>query len=397
MFETVDVVIVGAGMVGMACALGLAQKGFSVVLLESQPQLKHTFPMLNEPFDNRVFAISRASERLFKQIGVWDAMQNARVSPYHHMMVWDSVREGSIHFNAQDVYEPNLGHIIEQRVILSALWQSIQCHPAVKVCLNSTIQTIRWGRDHCEIDLDTLCLHSNLIVAADGAHSMIRKQLNIESVQHDYKQSAIVATIRSSQPHQATAYQRFAQDGPLAWLPLADPYLTSIVWTTTSEQATHLCSLTPAEFNKILTHESDSKMGELSLEGERFVYALQSHHANQYVVPRCALVGDAAHTLHPLAGMGVNLGFLDIAVLIEELVAGKALRRDIGLHSWLKRYERRRKWHNQTMIWAMRLFKEGFGSLVPVIQSTRSALLSYVDRQQAVKQFFVKWALATDV
>lgn len=397
MQDSYDIIVVGAGMVGMACALGLAQQGFSVGLLESQAKLDPRFPGEHDRFDNKVVAISRASETLFQKLGVWDAMQNARVSPYQHMTVWDNVRDGIIHFSAHDLFEPNLGYIIEQNVILSALWKAIQSHPLITMCLNAKIEDIFCDTNQCEIALGSKRLHAKLLIGADGAQSMVRKTMNIQSKVHDYQQTAIVATIRGTRPHRATATQRFEQDGPLAWLPLADPYLTSIVWTTTRERAAHLCALSVSEFNQALTQESDGTMGALSIVGERFAYPLVSHHAKQYVQNRCVLVGDAAHTLHPLAGMGVNLGFLDCAALIEVLAQGKALRRDVGLLSWLKRYERRRKWHNQTMIWAMSLFKEGFGSTVPVIQSTRSAMLSYVDRQQAIKQFFARWALAAEI
>lgn len=397
MRKTYDVVVVGAGMVGMACALGLAQKGFKVALLESQSQLNHSLPKESDPFDNKVVAISRSSEKLFVQLGVWNVMKSARVSSYEHMTVWDSVRDGIIHFSAQELFEPNLGHIIEQRVILSAMWGAIQQIPLISVYLNAKIQTIKCLGEQCEVDLENKLLSATLVIAADGANSCVRNMMHIDSKRQDYQQSAVVATIQGTLSHNATAFQRFAEDGPLAWLPLADPYLTSIVWTTSPDQAAILCSLSSSDFNKKITEESEGKMGMLELVGERFSYPLKSHHAKHYVLPRCVLVGDAAHTLHPLAGMGVNLGFLDCAVLIELLTEAKQSARDFGLASWLKRYERRRRWHNQTMISAMLLFKQGFGSSIPFIQSTRNALLSYVGRQQAIKQFFARWALATNI
>lgn len=388
-----DVIVVGAGMVGMTAALGLAQQGLRIALIESQPLKEPTIPVSIDPYDHRVVAIARASERLFEQLGVWQPMRNARVSPYEDMVVWDSERDGNIHFSSSMILESNLGHIVEQRVILAALWEKVKAHSGITCFFDAAIVAIRCDELSCEIDLkENIKLLAKLLVGADGAKSTVRQRLSIETDFRDYHQTAIVATLRGTYPHRATAYQRFAKDGPLAWLPLADPHLTSIVWSTTSEHAQKLRELPVEIFNEEITRESDNRLGELELVGERFAFPLSTHHAKQYVLPRCVLVGDAAHTIHPLAGLGVNLGLLDVAALMEILVEARAAKRDFGSIRWLKRYERQRRWHNGMVRQAMSLFKIGFGSTAPWIQILRNKGLNYVNQQPKIKNFFISQA-----
>jgi 2-polyprenylphenol 6-hydroxylase len=387
-----DVIVVGAGMVGMTAALGLAQKGLRIALVESQSIKEPTFPAIADPYDHRVVAMARASERLFEQLKVWQAMQNARVSPYEEMVVWDNEREGMIHFSSSMIFEPHLGHIVEQRVILAALWEKIKAHSAITCFFGAIILAIRCHDSCCEIDLkEGLTLFAALLVGADGAKSMIRQTMSVATDYRDYHQTAIVATLKGTLPHRATAYQRFACDGPLAWLPLADPYFTSIVWSTTATCAQRLCALSVADFNCEITRESDNKLGDLELVGERFAFPLSTHHAKQYVLPRCVLVGDAAHTIHPLAGLGVNLGLLDVVVLIELLEEARMAKRDLGSLKWLKRYERRRRWHNGMIRQTMSLFKIGFGSTSPWVQMLRNKGLNYVNQQPKIKSKLINF------
>lgn len=388
-----DVIVVGAGVVGMSMALGLAQKGLRIALIESQPEKELIFPVNGDPYDHRVVAIGRASERLFAQIGVWQAMQNARVSPYEEMIVWDSECDGLVHFSSSMIFESNLGHIVEQRVILAALWKKVKMQTEITCFFEAVILAIRYNDLYCEIDLkERESLFAALLVGADGAKSTVRQKLSIETDCRNYYQTAIVGTLKGTLPHRMIAYQRFAKEGPLAWLPLADPYLTSIVWSTTSADAQRLCALSVTDFNREITRESDNRLGELELVGERFTFPLSTHHAKQYVLPRCVLVGDAAHTIHPLAGLGVNLGLLDVAVLIELIEEAGCAKRDLGSLKYLKQYERRRRWHNAMIRQTMSLFKAGFGSTLPWVQMIRNKGLNYVNQQPKIKSFFISQA-----
>lgn len=393
MSQHYEVIVVGGGIIGMATALGLAQKGSHVALVESQPIKARAFPTQSDPYDHRVFAIVRASEQLFQSLGVWQSIQNARLSPYEEMLIWDSEREGIINFSASSIFEPYLGHIIEQRVIVAALWEKVKAHSAITCFEESTMTAIRCDELRCEVDLQTgETLSGRLLIGADGAKSVVREKMGIATHFRDYQQTAIVATLKSTLPHRATAYQRFAKEGPLAWLPLADPHLTSIVYSTTPERAKQLCALPESAFNQTVTRESDNKLGELTLVGERFAFPLSTHHAKQYALPRCVLVGDAAHTIHPLAGLGVNLGLSDVAVLVALLAEAKEAKRDCGALQWLKRYERRRRWHNGVIRQAMSLFKVGFGSTSPWVEMLRNKGLNYVNQQPKIKHFFISQA-----
>lgn len=394
MEKAYDVVVVGAGMVGLACAVGLAKDGFRIAVLESQSGMA-SMPNQSDPVDNKVVAISRASLALFEKLEIEKRIMDCRVGPYEKMTVWDSVCDGLIEFSAHDVYEPNLGYIIEQRVIIGALWGALRSYSNVDVFFNAALKSIDTDDEDAYVNFSTEKIVAKLVIGADGANSTVRKIMAMSTREKDYNQSAVVATIKGTRSHGNTAYQRFASDGPLAWLPLFDPLLTSIVWTTTPLEAKRLCALPKEEFNTLLTRESEGKLGELDVISPRLCYPLKSHHARQYSMHRCVLVGDAAHTIHPLAGMGVNLGFLDCATLLKVLHEAKNKKRDFGRASWLTRYERERRWHNQMIMSSMDAFKEGFGSEQPLVQAMRNRAFNFVQRHRILKRFFVRQAFAS--
>lgn len=386
-----EVIIVGAGMVGLSCALALVQQGFHVAVVEAGDQPQDF--LIDESYDPKVVAITRASEHLFKRLGVWSAIKNTRICAYHTMQVWDSVADGEIVFDAADFFEPDLGHIVEQRVVLAALWQALK---QADVCLMTGVKVNNLYHHSDKIELTLVqdsVLSASLVIAADGSNSCLRGLCQIMTVGWDYKQNAIVATVEGTKSHHFTAFQRFAPDGPLALLPLSDSHKSSIVWTTNPAMAEILCHQSEQEFNEKLTQESNGVMGQMKLIGKRYSYPLRTHHAKQYAIPRCVLVGDAAHSLHPLAGQGVNLGLLDCIELVEILVQAKKSNRDFGALNILQRYERKRRIHNQIMIWAMELFKRGFGSQSLMIQRLRNFGLNWVDKNTGCKQLFAKIAL----
>lgn len=391
-----DVIVVGAGVVGLTCVLALSQQGFKVALVEAQPHPPKPLPDDTSAYDNRVFAISRASAQLFENLGAFALMQKARCCAYQHMKVWDEVMDGKIHFNAMDYFEADLGHIIEQKVILGALWQKLAAHSSVTYFWGTTPQS--YQAHDLQIDLKLSCetqLSASLVIAADGGNSHMRKLCEIPSRGWAYEQKALVATVKGKLAHQQTAFQRFNKTGSLALLPLSDPFHSSIVWATSPSDADLLCQLPETTFNQTLTREINSVMGDLELVGQRFTFELRTHHVKHYAASRCVLVGDAAHTLHPLAGQGVNLGLLDVSELVNQLSQAKSASRDIGSSTVLSRYERRRKWHNQVMIWSMELFKRGFASQNNVVQLLRNKGLAFVDRQQSLKHLFTKLAMGT--
>ncbi|MFI4937086.1 MAG: UbiH/UbiF/VisC/COQ6 family ubiquinone biosynthesis hydroxylase [Candidatus Berkiellales bacterium] len=392
----IEVVIIGAGIVGLSTALALAQAGFSVTIVETRPHPEVIMPNASEPFDIKVVAISRSSQQFFKSLNIWEKIVNGRACAYQHMTIWDSVADGIIHFSAADFFEPDLGHIIEQRVILAALWQAIKMQSNVTIIPGTHLVEMRPNKESVELLLSSgMTFHTALLIGADGALSTVRKCAQIETTAWDYQQSAIIATVEGKKSHQQTAFQRFAPDGPLALLPLAQTNQSSIVWTTSPERALDLSQQPTATFNKTLTRETDDVMGDFEVVSSRMVIPLRTHHTKQYAKSRCVLVGDAAHTLHPLAGQGVNLGLLDATSLVDKLITAKNRDRDMGSMKVLQRYERERRMHNQMMIWGMEAFKRGFGSRSQMVQRLRNVGLNWVDKQLSVKQFFAKLAMGT--
>lgn len=376
-------------MVGAALACALAQRAFSVVLVEVRE------PMLSwdaDSYDLRVSAITRASQHMLQNLGVWQAMLGDRVTPYQHMHVWDRAGFGEIHFDAADLAEPDLGHIIENRVIVRALWQSLETAgvkvlaPAAVTALSSTDAGVTLSlADGGELQL-------GLVVGADGARSQIRELAGIKSRSEAYDQHAVVATVRAELGNQATAWQHFMPPGPLALLPLQKD-LFSIVWSTTPNDAESLCALPEDEFDLRLTEASESRLGRLSLQGARAAFPLRLQHAQRYVLPGLALVGDAAHVIHPLAGQGVNLGFLDAGALVDALVTGRERGRLPGAMATLRVYERSRRGHNTATQLAMDAFKQLFSNDSTALSLLRNLGLGGAGRLAPVRRLFERVAL----
>lgn len=388
-----DVVISGAGMVGLTAALALAEQGCATTIIEARPQPQVCFPANDAPIDGRVLALNRASQALLQKLGVWDRLLTSRYALYHRMQVWDSVADGAIHFSGDEMGCDHLGTIVEQRVLLSALWERVSQQPLIRVLDQCHIVAYQQSEVAVTLQLSngtskTACL----LVAAEGAQSPVRTMLGIDVVRKSYEQTALVATVTSALPHQHTAYQRFAPTGSLAWLPLFEPRKTSIVWSTTPEAAGTLCQLSPEDFCRALYDESAGVLGPFTLEGERKTFPLHRLHAKQYGMGRALLVGDAAHTIHPLAGQGVNCGLRDVACLANIVQAVQSKNREVGSARMVQRYQRHAKGHNQMMIAMMALFHQGFNTQVTWLSSLRNAGLNWLDKRHHLKQMLIKSA-----
>ncbi len=394
---TADIIVVGAGMVGSATALGFAQQGFSVILIEAfQPDTQFDA----EHVDNRVSALTRASEKLLDDLGVWSDMRQMRVTAYSDMHVWDAEGAGSIHFDAAELAEPSLGHIVENHVTQLALWQAMMASDNVEVICPDTVVTVsraeQDGDPISEVQLKSgLVLHASLVVAADGKKSVLRDLLGIDTQGWLYDQHALVATVTTATGHLYTAWQRFMPDGPLAFLPLShnQDKDCSIVWSTTPEKAKQLLEMDAVEFCQALTVASEVRLGEITAVESRGVFPLELKHATTYIKEGFVLVGDAAHAIHPLAGQGVNLGFQDVEALIRLVKAARQQGRDIGGLRVLRQFERERKGSNMTMLAAMDGFKRLFSNRIKPVSMIRNAGLSLVDNAGPVKQFFVRYAM----
>jgi 2-octaprenylphenol hydroxylase len=383
-----DVIIIGGGMVGATLACDLARQHRSVALIEARPP--EPFKP-EDPFDLRVSAISRASQHIFEGLEVWPLIEGMRSLAYDRMKVWEGGRESELRFDAADIGEPDLGHIIENRVIQTALLERLEILDEVNLLCPERVRDIDYQEDRVLVELESgQQLSASLLVGADGARSWVREHTGIgQSIVRDYDQKAIVCVVRTEQGHEYTAWQRFLSTGPLAFLPLPDRHYSSIVWSADTAVADEVMALEDEEFCAAITEAFQSRLGKVSWTSQRAAFPLRGTQAAAYVKPRLALVGDAAHTIHPLAGQGVNLGLLDAAVLAEVLEG----ERDPGRYLTLRRYERMRRGENTLMMHSMEGFKRLFGSRLPIINELRGAGLSMVNRSPMLKRQFMMQAL----
>ncbi|TMP37087.1 FAD-dependent oxidoreductase [Pseudoalteromonas rubra] len=385
--QQVQVCIVGGGCVGLALALGLAKNNISVMVLDAGPEPQ----ALSEAYGARVSAISLASQSLFESLGVWDAIKAQRATAYRKMSVCDADSFGSIQFNAQQLALPELGHIIENDAIRFALYQALQQHSQASLLFGSRYQSIHQSDSDVLITLEQgTPVMAKLLVAADGANSGVRSQFNLPISFWDYDHHAIVATIKTEQPHDATARQVFLPDGPLALLPLSDPHTQSIVWSTAPEHASELMAMDEQSFNKALSAASDLQCGLCTVQGERAVFPLTMRYAQQWLTGKVVLMGDAAHTIHPLAGLGMNLGLKDAAHLISALSEDSE---EFAAHRTLREYERSRKLDAQKHIAMMQGLKELFSGSHPLKKLVRGVGLNVVDNLGPIKDLFVQQAI----
>ncbi|NNJ93001.1 MAG: UbiH/UbiF/VisC/COQ6 family ubiquinone biosynthesis hydroxylase [Gammaproteobacteria bacterium] len=383
-------------MVGATAALGCANQGLQVILIEAfQPDTTFNREFIN----NRVSALTRASENLLVELGVWSDMKGMRIEPYTDMHVWDASGNGSIHFDAAEIAEPSLGHIVENHVTQLALWKRLESHDNVSLICPDRVVGVSRESNGSKVQLESgLMVNGSLVVVADGKKSAVRDMLGIETSGWLYDQHALVATITTEKGHQHTAWQRFMEKGPLAFLPLghnADKSC-SIVWSTSPEQAEQLMALEEQAFCEALTEASEAVLGKVTNVKDRGVFPLELKHAKTYIREGFVLVGDAAHAIHPLAGQGVNLGFLDVIALLEVISNATGQQRDIGGMHTLRKFERERKASNVTMLAAMDGFKRLFSNDIMALSKMRNAGLSIVDNLGPLKQFFVRYAMGLD-
>ena len=364
MKSSYDIVIVGGGMVGAALAGTLGNSSLKVALLDRES----TPPSSGKEYDTRVSAITLASRTLFENLGAWEGMARRRVAPVREMRVWSGEGSGSIHFNAAEIGEAALSWIIENNVIQTALVERLHQYTNVHYLCPVEIADITLADNGAVVTLkDGRSLNAKLLVGADGADSAVRHAAGIETQSLNLNQKGIVATVTTEKPHEATARQRFLATGPLAFLPLGEAHTCSIVWSADTARADQLAALDDVAFIAELQKSFGDSLGLIQKISPRAAFPLALSHAKAYTAPHLALVGDAAHTVHPLAGQGVNLGFLDAATLAEVLHDAAAKQKDIGAHEVLRRYERWRKGGNLAMVSITGGFKYLFGNDLPVV------------------------------
>lgn len=384
MKRSFDITIVGAGIAGLATALQLAQCRYSDALRVSviDAAKRPTFSSDDE-IALRVSAISSGSAALFEKLGAWDIIRDARVSPYESMRVWDErdVPESSatLRFDAAEFAITELGFIVENVLVRQALLTRLDATD-VELNFETTIDEIP---------------KADLVIGADGARSKVRELAGIATKAWPYAQTAVVTHLETQRPHSRTAWQRFLKEGPLGVLPLSDGRV-SVVWSTTPEMAEEALAANDDVLGEMITNAADAVLGKMTVAGPKAAFPLCAQHAEHYVLPGIALVGDAAHAIHPLAGQGANLGLQDTMELVD--VIDSALRE--GLHPGdrpvLRRYERSRKGANLTMLHLMTGLNSLFTTDSRLVGEIRSAGMRLFNRAGPIRERAVRVALGVN-
>lgn len=390
MMQSVDIAIVGGGMVGLALAAAFKDTDLRIAVIESRVPDSE----LADLPDVRVSALSRSSENILRNLGAWNGIVERRAAPYSAMEVWEQDSFARIEFDAQKLAQPDLGHIVENRVIQLSLLEQVKKQSNVSLFMPAQCSSMAVGESEAWLTLDNgHSLTAKLVVGADGANSWVRKQQDIPLTHWDYGHSAVVANIWTAETHDKVARQIFTPQGPLAFLPMGESNMSSIVWSTEPNRAESLVSMSDEEFNKSLMAEFDARLGLCEVVGQRFAFPLKMRYARDFVVERVALVGDAAHTIHPLAGQGVNLGLLDAASLAQEVITLWRKGEDIGTKRNLRSYERWRKSEAAKMIAAMQGFKDLFAGDNPAKKLARGIGMALVGQLPGAKDEIMKRAL----
>lgn len=399
-----DVLIVGAGMAGLTLACALAEADLQILVIDPHsPDAPEQWP---NTFDPRVSALTHASENILRGLGVWDAMTRHRVAAFTAMDVWDANGTGNIQFGAAESGVTHLGHLVENRVTTHCLFTRMAQHRNVTfrpLALARILENEAGDGAVWKVTLsDGTEVTPKLLIGADGAQSRVRDQLGFRCRTWAYGQSAIVTTVTTEQPHGDTARQIFRDTGPLAFLPLRQSTtskqspISSIVWSLSTDEARRIMALDDTAFCAELGAAFEHRLGKVIATDKRYCFPLTQNHAVDYVLPGVALIGDAAHTIHPLAGQGINLGFLDAAVLAEEILAAHAKGLPIEDFTVLRRYQRRRKANNLLMMSVMEGFKRLFGTGIPPLQVARNLGMAFFNRHTLIKQQILQRAMGLE-
>lgn len=406
-----DIVIVGAGITGATMALALADSGLRIAVVDSRPLQDQPDALIGDiaDYDARVSAMTAASQRLLATLGVWQTMPAGRLCAYTRMHVHERDGTGSIDFAARDIHAPELGHIVENSILTGALHEHLRQLAAAPAGGTTLTVLAPATLEACHVDPEagvqlTLAgggqpISADLLIAADGANSPLRRLAGFDTREWDYEHHAIVTTLKTRGPHQFTARQCFMDEGVLAFLPLASPdagpdaeRFCSIVWSLLPERAAELMAMDDAAFCQALSQASEHWQGPVSACAQRHSFPLRQRHARHYYRDAVVLIGDAAHSIHPLAGQGANLGLLDVQVLAEELLRAVKTGRALSDPMVLRRYQRRRKPHNLAMMAMMEGFKRLYADQPLLVRWLRNTGMRAVDQWPLLKNRLMREA-----
>jgi 3-demethoxyubiquinol 3-hydroxylase len=384
-----DICVVGGGMVGAALALALGNAGLQVALIEKQAPLP--FDAQSQP-DLRVSSINLASEAWLTRLGAWQILQQMRLCPYQRLQAFEQT-DSVVTFNAVDINHSHLGHIVENNLLQLALWQqfsnniSLFC-PASVTALEQTSASATLTLDNGER------LGSKLVIAADGANSQLRQLAGIGTNGWQYQQACLVALINTPYPQQDVTWQQFTPSGPKAFLPLPGQQ-GSVVWYDEAARVKQLSTLNKEQLTQQLRQAFPALLGAVEVVASSW-FPLARMDANRYFSGRVVLAGDAAHTINPLAGQGVNLGFADAKLLAELIIEAQRHNTDIGAETLLRTYQRKRKPANLLMMSAMDGFYHTFGSTLSPVRKLRQLVLNVAARSKMLKTLVARYAVGSE-
>lgn len=383
-----DVVVIGGGMVGAAAALGLAQAGFTVTVVENRKP--RPFDALQPP-DLRISAISASSVALLESIGVWKTLRHMRSAAYRGLETWEW-EASRVSFSAQELGIPELGYMLENEVLQLALWQHLEQMPNISLMVPAELKTIAQNQDVWNVELsDGREIETKLVLGADGANSLVRAQAGIGVRGWQYRQSCMLITVQTQEDPLDVTWQQFTPQGPRAFLPLWDSW-ASLVWYDNPARIRQLMALPMSQLTQEIKHTFPARLGDVTAIAAGS-FPLVRRHANRYVQSGLALLGDAAHTINPLAGQGVNLGYRDVDALLDVVINARQQGEIWHSEEILKRYQHRRRPDNLLMQAGMDLFYSAFSNELKPLQLVRNLGLMAAERSGELKKRALKYAL----
>ena len=386
--HSTEVAIVGGGMVGGALALGLAQQGFAVTVIDKQTPAPFD---ASAPPDVRISAISAASVELLRGLGVWESIEAMRCHPYRQLETWEW-ENAHVVFDARELKLPLLGYMVENNVLQRALWEALDAHPQVTLRVPSSLRSIDFQADSHQLVFENgETLSAKLVVGADGANSRVRESAGIGIHAWHYQQACMLITVQCENDPGDSTWQHFTPTGPHAFLPLFDNW-ASLVWYDTPARVRQLQSLTLPQLQQEIGRHFPARLGRVTPVAAG-AFPLTRRHALQYTRPGLALVGDAAHTIHPLAGQGVNLGYRDVDCLLDVLTRARSHGEAWSSQQVLKRYQARRMADNFVMQSGMDVFYAGFSNDLGPVRILRNLGLMAAERAGVLKRQALKYAL----
>lgn len=388
-----NIAIVGAGVIGQALAITLARLGFSILLIEQQSLLTH-MPSREEAWLDRCVALNLESQQILSECGIdWNVF-GTFCQPYTQMQVWDANSIAKIHFSAAELHLNSLGAIVPTTALTASLTACMKAYPNIQILAQHCITSYRLNTDSVTLCCKDTEYTTQLVIAADGARSKLRELFGFQMHTWAYQQTAVVATVQVAHGDRACAYQQFCgKEGPIALLPLPTPNWYSLVWSTTPSQAAQLCAPNRSEFAIALTQATLGYFGEIECKSDPAQYPLVMHHTKEYVRNRCILIGDSAHSVHPLAGLGMNLGLKDVKMLTACLSLAKQQQRDLSDNGVLKQYHQSRYAEVWEVIAFLEVIKRSFASEHGMMRWLREFGMGFVDKQTWLKKQFMKVAI----